>query len=105
MSPQNIRVFKALVIFLGVIIVLGTTALVIALGQRIKERGSVWPEPALAARVTAERLAIPPGATVLETDMDGGRVALRLALPGGGQAIYLYDLRTGEQVGTLAIAP
>ena len=100
MNPQNIRVRKALVIFLGVVIALGMAALLVTIGQRIADRVQSAP-----VRVDASKLVLPPGASVVEMNLDGDRIALRLNLAGGGQAIHIFDLRTGAPVGVLALAP
>ena len=99
MNPQNIRVLKALVIFLGAIIALGMAALLVTIGQRLSSR------LAPVIRVDASRLPLPAGATIVEMNLDGDRIALRLNLAGGGQAIHIFDLRTGAPLGVLALAP
>ena len=52
-----------------------------------------------------ERIQLPAGVQVLEIDLDGGRLALLLALSNGTEELAIYDLTTGERLGALAVAP
>ncbi len=88
------RALKALVIGMGVLIAAGLITVVVTIADRTLDGGGPPTEAALA---------IPPGAEVLETALDGGRIALRLRLPGGAQAIHVFDLATGERVATARV--
>ena len=88
------RALKALVIGMGVLIVAGLITVVVTIANRTLDGGGPPSEAALA---------LPPGAEVLETALDGGRIALRLRLPGGAQAIHVFDLATGRRVATARI--
>ena len=88
------RALKALVIGMGVLIAAGLITGVVTIANRTFDGGGPPTEAALA---------LPPGAEVLETALDGGRIALRLRLPGGAQAIHVFDLATGERVATARV--
>ena len=88
------RALKALVIGMGVLIAAGLITVVITIANRTLDGGGPPTEAALA---------LPPGAEVLETALDGGRIALRLRLPGGAQAIHVFDLATGRRVATARV--
>ena len=88
------RALKALVIGMGVLIAAGLITVVVTIANRTLDGGGPPSEAALA---------IPPGAEVLETALDGDRIALRLRLPGGAQAIHVFDLATGGRVATARV--
>ena len=88
------RALKALVIGMGVLIVVGLVTVVVTIANRTLDTDRPPTEAAFA---------IPSGAEVLETALDGDRMALRLRLPGGAQAIHVFDLATGRRVATARI--
>ena len=88
------RALKALVIGMGVLIAAGLITVVVTIANRTLD-GDRPP--------TEAALALPPGAEVLETALDGDRIALRLRLPGGAQAIHVFDLATGRRVAAARI--
>ena len=92
---------KALVIAMAVLIVAGLAVVVVEIATRL---GTGRPEPPAAAPGTL-RLAVPEGARIMETVLDGGRIALRLALPDGTARIAVYDLATGRPLADLAVEP
>ena len=113
---QNIRLLKAVVIVLGLIIIVGMGALLFAFAQvgnggitKGDEPGETYPRSGIGANynnaVLLERIQLPAGVQVLEIDLDGGRLALLLALSNGTEELAIYDLTTGERLGALAVAP
>lgn len=112
---QNIRLLKAVVIVLGLVIVIGMGALLLAFAQTGKPgngennrdpgNGEALTPNDFTSAAALERIQLPAGARILEMDLDGGRIALRLALPDGTEELAVYDLATGERLGALAIAP
>ena len=88
------RALKALVIGMGVLIVIGLVTVVVTIANRTLDGGG---PPAEAA------LALPDGAEVLETALDGDRIALRLRLADGTAAIHVFDLATGRRVAVTRI--
>ena len=98
---QNIRLMKAVVIVLGLVIAIGMGALLVAMGRLGGGPGGEAGTGALAL----DRIALPEGARVLDMDIDGGRIALRLLLSGGGEEIAVYDLETGARLGSIPLTP
>ena len=88
------RALKALVIGMGVLIAAGLATVVVTIANRTLDGGGPPTEAAFA---------LPPGAEVLETALDGDRIALRLRLPDGTTAIHVFDLATGRRVATARI--
>lgn len=85
---------KALVIGMAVLILAGLAVVAVTIAKRLGTGADAGP-PA-----TATAVVIPAGAAILETDLEGGRIALRLRLPGGAMAIHIHDLADGRRVGT-----
>lgn len=88
------RALKALVIGMGVLIAAGLAVVVVTVANRALD-GERPP--------TKAALALPDGAEVLETVLDGDRIALRLRLADGAEAIHVFDLATGRRVATARI--
>ena len=86
---------KALVIGMALLIVAGLAVVAVTIANRTLESGG----PADAA------LALPPGAEIIETALDGRRIALRLRLADGSMAIHVYDLDTGKRAAIARIEP
>ena len=92
------RVLKALVVGMGVLIVAGLAAVAVTVADRIADP----PESAVGAPAAA-RVAIPPGARIVETATGDGRILLRLLLAGGGTRILAIDLATGRLSGRVDV--
>jgi hypothetical protein len=115
------RWLKALVIGMGVVIVIGLTVVIVEVGQRARAPdpsaayspmppappviGAPAPAPVTApfAAIGDVTIAIPPGATVEETDMDGARMVVRLRHPNGRAALLLIDAATGKKLGLITL--
>lgn len=88
---------KVLVVGMGVLIAAGLATVAVTIANRMAA-------PAPQAGPEAAALAIPPGAEVLETDLDGDRIALRLRLAGGKTEIHVFDLAGGKRLGRYTVA-
>ena len=81
------RSLKGLVIGMGALIVAGLAVIVVTIANRTLD----------GKAATEAALALPAGAEVLETALDGTRIALRLRLADGATAIHVFDLATGRR--------
>jgi hypothetical protein len=91
------RALKLLVVVLGVLLAGGLVALVAAIVARI-ERG---PAAAVNAEAPPVRTALPPGSRIVATELSGDRLLVRLALADGGEALVLFNARTGAEVAVI----
>ena len=93
------RVLKALVVGMGVLIVAGLAVVAVTVAGRLAGP----PEPAVEAveAFGTARVAIPPGARIVETATGDGRMLLRLLLADGGTRILVIDLATGRPSGEI----
>jgi len=48
-------------------------------------------------------LAAPAGAAIKDFRLDGDRLAVRVGRAGGGDTLYLIDLRRGDVIGTVKL--
>ncbi len=97
-QEQNIRVLKAIVIIMGLVIVFGLGVLLVAIGREVSS--------ASASRAfDPTELKLPAGARVIEIEIDGDRLAVLLDLGDGRQLIQLFDARTGAAQGAVTIQP
>ncbi len=100
------RWLKALVIGMAILIVVGTVVIAVMLARRSGSDGEAASgATGGSAAVAARRIALPAGARVIETVLDGDRVALRIALANGAERVVIIDIRTGRRLGTLDLAP
>ena len=86
------RALKGLVIGMGALIVAGLAVVAVTIANRTLDGA-----PSEAA------LALPEGAELVETALDGGRIALRLRLADGSTAIHVFELATGRRVAVARI--
>lgn len=93
------RALKLLVIFLGLLLVVGVVALAAGVVYRMERL------PARQPTELANRIELPPGAKLGTTEVANGRLVVRVDLPGGGGEILLFDLASGSRLGTIELAP
>ncbi len=100
------RALKALVIGMGILILIGFAAVVVAVIQRAGDDPSTIRSGAPAEPVFGDvRMKLPPGAQVIGTSADGGRLIVHLKLAGGEARIVVIDLATGKRLGAIEFAP
>ncbi|MSP21226.1 MAG: hypothetical protein EXQ93_06890 [Alphaproteobacteria bacterium] len=87
---------KVVVIGLGAVIVIGLGILLVAIGREVAGARA-------KASFDPTQFALPAGARVLEMDLDGDRLAVRLDLGDGRQAIQMFDARSGAVLGVIAL--
>ncbi len=99
---------KGLVVVLGVLIVVALGVIAVTVATRV----SAPTKPAATASASAAaltgafgnvRVALPAGARVLETHIEGGRLVLRVARLDGSEAVLAYDLATGREAGAIEL--
>lgn len=100
-AAPNIRVLKAVVIGLGLLIVVGVVALIVGLFWRASKMGE--PAGAKVAPPTALTgpVALPRGAAVTDMAATGDRVVLRLRLADGTTRLIFVDPRAAAVAGQL----
>jgi hypothetical protein len=100
------RALKLLVVVMGLLLVAGTAALIIAVIDRASHRAAA-PTPAPVAGRGFDRAVIdlPAGARVLGSEAVGDRLAVRIGLADGGEVLILIDPRTGARLGTIELRP
>lgn len=96
------RGLKALVIGMGVLIVLGMVAMIVAGVRQAGELSAPKAPPAAAAPHT---LDIPAGAEIAETRIGDGRIVLRLRLADGTGRLVILDAATGAPTGRVDLRP
>ena len=100
------RALKALVIGMGILILIGFVAVVVAVIDRAGEDPSIAQSGATTERGFGDvRVSVPPGAQVIGTSADGGRLIVHLRLAGGEARILVIDLATGKRLGAIEFAP
>ncbi|MEC8172711.1 MAG: hypothetical protein VX090_04955 [Pseudomonadota bacterium] len=88
---------KALVIFLGVLIFVAFGVLAYGVATKFKTSG----ETPTSRHFEATNVEILAGARIVETQIGGNRIILRVETPDGGMALILIDAGTGERTGVI----
>lgn len=110
-DDRKIRILKVVVIGLGILIIIGFIALAVGLvysGANTDDKGedtkaisasihaAPLPVDMSASFASSLSLALPPGATVISTGLDGIRLSVRFSLEDEtGQYVWIYDLTSG----------
>ena len=89
------RALKILVVALGVLLVGGSVALVVAVVSRIQHGPNLAVNADAAAPV---RSILPAGSRILAAELSGDRVLVRLAMPDGGERLLLLNARNGAEI-------
>lgn len=92
------RALKFLVIAMGVLIVAGVGFIAITIADRSAKSLSGDAAPADVS------VAIPPGSRIVETTLDGDRLALRLELADGATRVLVVDTATGREIARVNVS-
>jgi hypothetical protein len=93
MTTKTIRAMQVLVIFLGVVILIMMGVIVSVMAQRIRAASGPAEDASWQVQIS--------GQAVLDVALDGNRAAVTIKQSDGSQRIEIYDVRTGELIGTL----
>ena len=115
-KPQKHRLIVAVVIALGVLIVIAFAiiigTIIYRLGNKAETASTVLPSSGQASGNSGVNLdfgnvqiTIPAGYRVTDTDVDNGRLLVRLdpVTQGGAVRLLLFDLETGARVGSFTL--
>ena len=96
------RALTVLVVVMGVLIVIGTAALIAGIvGKMSRDR----PGASIEHPFAATAIDIPSGARIEAMTASPNRLILDLALPNGERQLLVVDLATGARLGTIALRP
>jgi hypothetical protein len=95
------RALKILVVVMGVMIVAGFTALVVAIAERTSSSGS----PAARSAFASGPIDIPRGARIEAMTTGGDRLIVGLQLPDSNRQLLIIDLATGVRIGAIELHP
>jgi hypothetical protein len=98
------RALKLLVVVMGVLLVGGTVALIVAIIDRASHRAAA-PAPTASRGFDHAVIDLPAGARVLGSGAVGDRLAVRVGLAEGGEALILIDPLSGARLGTIELRP
>ncbi len=97
------RVIKAMVIGMAVLIVIGFVVIGVELSLRLLGTSLTGPPAPDGPRPTAGP-GLPPGATVEHLAAAGDRLALHVRLPDGRDALYIMALDDGRILATVPLS-
>jgi hypothetical protein len=106
-TPKQVRLLKFVVIGLGVVLVGGFLAVVLGIAYEASHPSKVARVQAAAVPVAADTgpsfdVAVPEGAQVVSTSLDGERLALTLKTQSGPE-IVVIDLRRRKVVSRIML--
>lgn len=95
------RGLKILVVVMGIMLVVGFTALVAILAERISRGGG--PARGAPRPFAAAAIDLPRGARIEAMTAEADRLVLALTLPEGGRQLVIINLTTGARLGTIEL--
>jgi hypothetical protein len=104
MKAEGHRGMLALVIVLGVIIAVGLVVVIGTIFSRLYNAARSG-DGAAATDFDAVNLPITDGCQVVETAIDGDRLALRLGTGGRCNQLLIVDLASGALIGRINLVP
>lgn len=100
------RALKVMVYVMGVLLVLGTAALVVAVVAKVNHRlPSLSSTTATTSVPRMSDIALPAGARIVATEISGDRLIVRAALANGGEEFFIFDLASGARTATIRLQP
>ena len=96
------RALKILVVVMGVMLVVGFTALVAVIACRVSRGGPALPANRLFANSSID---VPAGARIEAMTAGPDRLIVALALPEGERQLLVIDLATGIRLGAIELHP
>lgn len=111
------QALKSLVIFLGVLIVIGMGGLAYGIMLKFGEWSAkkdveTTPAPLAAPALVPTaawtgdlKVVVPAGARVTETVVADGKMIVRLSLADDSQRFLIFDLGTGRRIGAIELQP
>lgn len=109
--PPSYSILKFIVIFLGILLVLGLAVVIGAIVYRLgnsepPEAGPLGPAaiagPEIAKLLGQIELSLPEGSEITGHDLDGARLAIRLQGAAGAE-IWIVDLTSGKVVSRVTL--
>jgi hypothetical protein len=102
-STSNLRALLGVVIFMGILIVVGMVVVGVTIANRV---GSMGEDKGSAVHgfQTAD-IPIPAGCEILETRSDEDRLIVRLGSGGRCNQVVIVDLKSGAVAGRLNFVP
>ena len=94
------RALKVLVVVMGIVIVIGFTALVVIIAGRLSRGGTATAPVAPTAPVE-----LPSGARIETIGVGADRIVLDLLLPDGKRELLVIDLASGRRLVTIPLRP
>jgi hypothetical protein len=101
------RALKVLVIVMGILLVVGTIGLVLAVMNRANHPIAATTAPAAATPPAdgSSTIDLPAGAKVIATEFSGDRVLIRVGLVDGAEQLILVNAVTGLRLGLVTLRP
>jgi hypothetical protein len=96
------RALKILVVVMGVMLVVGFTALVVVIAGKVSRGG---PATITARAFGSPSIDIPSDARIEAMTVGLDRLVVALALPEGSRQLLVIDLATGIRLGTIQLQP
>ena len=94
------RALKIAVLVMGVLLVVGTVALIVAIATRVPHKPL---DPAARAEYAAPPIDLPVGSRIEAMTAGPDRLVIDLLLADGTRQLLVIDLATGRRLGTIPL--
>ncbi len=102
------QTIKALVIFMGLLILAGLGLLVYGVVGQVSEVSDAGAPPEATGGFDETEIPLPAGCSIVETRVDDNRLIVRTDGPLGNkpcQKVIIIDLESGAELGRITFAP
>jgi len=94
------RALKIAVIVMGLMLVVGTVALIAAIAARVSHKAAV---PATSLSFVAEPVDLPAGSQIEAMTAAPDRLIVDVVMPDGTRQLLILDLVSGRRLGTIPL--
>ncbi len=88
---------------LGLKILVGTMTVLIIAGVGVLIGGLAMQAKQMKTTFQPAEVTVPKGGKLVDTQIQGDRVVVRVAQQDGQEALHIFDLGSGRMLGTIAI--
>ena len=88
---------------LGLKILVGTMTVLIIAGVGVIIGGLAMKAKEMRPAFQPAEVTVPKGGKLVDAQVQGDRVVVRVAQPDGQEALHIFDLGSGRMLGTIAI--
>jgi hypothetical protein len=104
-STPKLRALLALVIFMGILIIVGLVVVAVTVANRLSRMGEADTGGSVKSGFGEVQVPVPAGCAIVESRPEGNRLIVRLGSGGRCDQVLVIDLKSGAVTGRLNFVP